>query len=86
MLVTRDEGLRTVLVTRDEGLRTVLGLSSGQKLQYSSSQLTKRDIYWNVWSSIEKSINVNGSNRKAMNRNWSNQKPNPALKTKMGIK
>ena len=22
------------------------------------------------------------SNRKAMNRNWSNQKPNPALKTK----
>ena len=26
------------------------------------------------------------SNRKAMNRNWSNQKPNPALKTKMGNK
>ena len=26
------------------------------------------------------------SNRKAMNRNWSNQKPNPVLKTKMGNK
>ena len=26
------------------------------------------------------------SNRKAMNRNWGNQKPNPALKTKAGNK
>ena len=26
------------------------------------------------------------SNRKAMNRNWSNQKANPALKTKVGNK
>ena len=26
------------------------------------------------------------SNRKAMNRNWSNQKANPALKTKSGNK
>ena len=25
------------------------------------------------------------SNRKAMNMNWSNQKPNPALKTKLEI-
>ena len=28
----------------------------------------------------------NRSNRKAMNRNWSNQKANPALKTKTGNK
>ena len=28
----------------------------------------------------------NKSNRKAMNRNWSNQKANPALKTKAGNK
>ena len=28
----------------------------------------------------------NHSNRKAMNRNWSNQKANPALKTKAGNK
>ena len=28
----------------------------------------------------------NKSNRKAMNRNWSNQKANPALKTKTGNK
>ena len=27
---------------------------------------------------------TNKSNRKAMNRNWSNQKANPALKTKTG--
>ena len=30
--------------------------------------------------------NYNKSNRKAMNRNWSNQKANPALKTKTGNK
>ena len=29
---------------------------------------------------------VTKSNRKAMNRNWSNQKANPALKTKTGNK
>ena len=29
---------------------------------------------------------VNESNRKAMNRNWGNQKANPALKTKTGNK
>ena len=28
----------------------------------------------------------NKSNRKTMNRNWSNQKANPALKTKVGNK
>ena len=31
-------------------------------------------------------FDVYGSNRKAMNRNWSNQKANPALKTKAGNK
>ena len=30
--------------------------------------------------------NHNKCNRKAMNRNWSNQKSNPALKTKAGNK
>ena len=30
--------------------------------------------------------NISKSNRKAMNRNWSNQKANPALKTKTGNK
>ena len=29
---------------------------------------------------------ISKSNRKAMNRNWSNQKANPALKTKTGNK
>ena len=31
-------------------------------------------------------VHVYKSNRKAMNRNWSNQKANPALKTKAGNK
>ena len=31
-------------------------------------------------------MKFDGSNRKAMNRNWSNQKANPALKTKAGNK
>ena len=35
---------------------------------------------------VLKSISVSESNRKTMNRNWSNQKANPALKTKAGNK
>ena len=35
---------------------------------------------WNFNNQIDK------SNRKAMNRNWSNQKANPALKSKVGNK
>ena len=38
---------------------------------------------------VRLSINIfkrHRSNRKAMNRNWSNQKGNPALKTKTGNK
>ena len=31
-------------------------------------------------------VRIHGSYRKAMNRNWSNQKANPALKTKTGNK
>ena len=31
-------------------------------------------------------VDYQRSNRKAMNRNWSNQKTNPALKTKAGNK
>ena len=34
----------------------------------------------------EKGLLLFKSNRKAMNRNWSNQKANPALKTKTGNK
>ena len=35
---------------------------------------------------VSKRIFEDESNRKAMNRNWSNQKANPALKTKAGNK
>ena len=31
-------------------------------------------------------VGTRKSNRKAMNRNWSNQKANPAIKTKAGNK
>ena len=40
----------------------------------------------NMSSSENKDIIKTKSNRKAMNRNWSNQKANPALKTKTGNK
>ena len=43
------------------------------------------DIYWPVLSTVP-SKELDKSNRKAMNRNWSNQKANPALKTKAGNK
>ena len=33
---------------------------------------------------VHKKCSLKESNEKAMNRNWSNQKANPALKTKMG--
>ena len=39
---------------------------------------------WHVASGTQPLQKI--SNRKAMNRNWSNQKANPALKTKTGIK
>ena len=35
---------------------------------------------------LEFKSNIDESNRKAMNRNWSNQKANPPLKTKAGNK
>ena len=43
-----------------------------------------------MWKSLPSSVVstkiIEESNRKAMNRNWSNQKANPALKTKEGNK
>ena len=38
------------------------------------------------WSKNKKNVYPCKSNRKSMNRNWSNQKANPALKTKAGNK
>ena len=44
------------------------------------------------WERVAHSVSIRSvcivykSNRKAMNRNWSNQKSNPALKTKAGNK
>ena len=40
----------------------------------------------NVLSPRNLVLRPNLCNRKAMNRNWSNQKANPALKTKTGNK
>ena len=41
--------------------------------------------YVKLKEAVDRYDNVK-SNRKAMNRNWSNQKANPALKTKTGNK
>ena len=57
----------------------------------------KDSAYFQHLSTIKEAIKMNKdtkmnsfksskSNRKAMNRNWSNQKANPALKTKAGNK
>ena len=44
-------------------------------------------VLCSAWSEITKTrFLAKKSNRKAMNRNWSNQKANPALKTKTGNK
>ena len=44
-------------------------------------------VLLNLLTEMKKNDKMRGfdkSNRKAMNRNWSNQKSNPALKTKAG--
>ena len=44
------------------------------------------EIRATIYDDAEKALKkFKGSNRKAMNRNWSNQKTNPALKTKREI-
>ena len=43
-------------------------------------------LFRNVSTHMEKSKNKAMNNEQELNRNWSNQKPNPALKTKMGNK
>ena len=50
------------------------------KTWYVASRTHIRDMLFWIGGNITK------SNRKAMNRNWGNQKPNPALKPKMGNK
>ena len=46
----------------------------------------KPDFVHNSKSDLPFPLNLDRSNRKAMNRNGSNQKVNPALKTKAGNK
>ena len=66
----------------------LLGDFNGHNVIWGTDDVNKRGRI------IEKIINKNNfclfndnkSNRKAMNRNWSNQKANPALKTKAGNK
>ena len=48
---------------------------------FSLFQSVNYIIYYIIYKYIR-----HNSNRKAMNRNWSNQKANPALKTKAGNK
>ena len=53
-------------------------------------QICHGDGWWRVicildyWGAVM--VVIPKSKRKAMNRNWSNQKANPALKTKAGNK
>ena len=59
---------------------------------YGDFMMTARSLYdlltisaWPIYDFAPVRSNKK-SNRKAMNRNWSNQKANPALKTKAGNK
>ena len=53
-------------------------LAIGYILPFNALQFALRDQ--------QSEIKIIQSNRKAMNRNWSNQKANPALKAKAGNK
>ena len=46
--------------------------------------LQDKTNFISVGETDKKKHKLHGSNRKAINRNWSNQKPNPALKTDTG--
>ena len=47
-----------------------------------NSHVAKKTLRIGYEPHKDSEVSVNKSNRKAMNRNWSNQKANPALKTK----
>ena len=49
-------------------------------------QLSFHGIFCNIYLGVGVPMLVKKRNRKAMNRNWGNQKANPALKTKTGNK
>ena len=56
-------------------------------VRFHVCKITLNQFWWlNGHISESKLVLVRKSNRKAMNRNWSNQKANPALKTKVGNK
>ena len=87
------------VVLRDPTLCTHLLLDSSHPsvdliLQPSSQQTPQIELYSCVLifrlpqerTKLFNTVKSTRSNRKAMNRNWSNQKANPALKTKTGNK
>ena len=53
---------------------------------YERQEDMKMNRFVGCISSFTKKKYSNGSKRKAMNRNWYNQKANPALNTKAGNK
>ena len=62
------------------------GNKSTNHAHYSHQFLQPIKMIVNFPRMSSRSRNYNKSNRKAMNRNWSNQKAYPALKTKTGNK
>ena len=63
------------LVSRPDNMDKTVQSSCQLGCRIMQSAYTFLQVYW-----------YNSSNRKTMNRNWSNQKANPALKTKAGNK
>ena len=64
------------LINKDRNVSVFLTFSKMSKTDQSRNSMEIADDLWTY----------DKSNRKAMNRNWSNQKANPALKTKVGNK
>ena len=80
----------------DHGQRPWLTMVKGLKTtgkEQKSQNLNASCFYFMTWNAYRYMSIINDrhtvmkkSKRKAMNRNWSNQKANPALKTKAGNK
>ena len=66
-----------------EDFRRIIMDELEQKLSGNKENITDAHV---AFAEVSRVFRVSKSNRNAMNRNWSNQKSNPALKTKAGYK
>ena len=75
---SKEENYEPIRIKDNATNHTILKVTNGSCHKSNDTQ----DIYYIDYIDFD----INESNRKAMNRNWSNQKAYPALKTKAGNK